>query len=188
MENIQDFKEMWNTLNERLARVEDENRKMAREIRYGKHKTAQEKLIRKYRGFIIVEAVMIIAVTLFITNNPFVNEKYRLLTLLYWVGFFLLEVIVDFYLMMKVSNMNLHTATVTQISNYAKQCWKIHKIFIIIGLPLAIGAIILFALLMDADKFVIAGMICGGVIGVLIGLNQLREFIRCYKVLQSPEN
>lgn len=188
MDEVNDMKKIWAQLNSRISKLENDNDILLKNIKFGRFKTSQEKLKNKYRKFIMIETIMTIAVVLIFLPNPMVNERYLWPTLIYWVFFFLFEISVDFYLLIKVSSMDIYNSTVSQISSYARQCWKIHKIAIFIGLPLAIGAIILFALLMNADKFVIAGMICGGMIGLVIGLMQLYDFIRNYRQLQSQDS
>ena len=185
MENLDDMKTMWLELNQRVKTLEEENRRLAHEAISNNLKTAQELLVRKYSRFIFVSLVMLIYIYLFVMFNQFVVEKFRIPTLIYWSLFFLFEAGIDCYLMLKVKEIDVFNSSITEISRQAKRNWKIHKIAICIGFPLAIGACILFGLLLNADKFVILGMITGGIVGLLIGIRQLMKFLKYYKQLQG---
>lgn len=187
MEELQEIKNMWAEINNRLIHLEEENRRLARKAINEKYKNAQERLISKYRTFIIIEVIMIIYVYLFIFYNPMVGEKYKLLTTIYWIIFFIGETAFDSYLMYRVQEIDIYGSSVREITRKAALNWKIHKIGIAIGFPLAIGAVVLFALAMDANEFVYMGMTVGFIVGLVIGLRQLYKFMKYYKLLQSPE-
>lgn len=184
MESIEDFKIMWQDLNQRLSHLENENQRLIQNIRETKYKTTQEKLVKKYRAFIIAEVITICYMTLFFIFNPMINENYRIISLIYWDIFFVLEVIFDFYLLYQVKKINVYDSTIKEVATRAAANWKLHKMVIAIGLPLAFGAVLLFALSLDANQFTIYGMILGGVIGIFIGINQLIKFKNYYKLLQ----
>lgn len=188
MDDLENMKTMWIELENRLSFLEKENRRMAREVMSNKYKTIQEKLIAKYRLFAIVSGIMIIYSLFFIGFNPEIVEKYRFITLLYWIGFFLFEGSADIYLMFRLDKLDIYHSSVKDISDYAAQNWKLHKIALFIGIPLAIGALVLLLLALDADLFIISGMITGGLVGAAIGLTQLKKFMRYYKLLQTKEN
>lgn len=187
MEELQDMKTMWIELSQRISALEEDNRKLAQKVRNQKFKSTQEKLMRKYSLFIGIEIIMIFFMIPLIMGNPFVVEKYRWPCLIYWTVFFLFEIAVDLYLRQRVREMDIYNSTVREISSRAAQNWKIHKLGIIIGLPLAFGAVIMYGLLIDGDKFVILGMIVGGVVGFIIGMGQLFKFRQYYRFLQSED-
>lgn len=187
MDNLEDMKVMWQQLSARMSSLEEENRRLAKFVRSSDYRSAQEKLVRKYMKFIIVESVMMLWTCLFFVFNPEIVEKYRVLTAIYWGGFFLLEIIFDTYLMMRVKEINVYDSNIDEITHQAAKTWKLHKIFIMIGLPIAIGAAFLFALALDANEFTIAGMVVGGTIGLIIGIRQLMKFLQYYRVLQGKE-
>lgn len=187
MDKIDEMKEMWQELTARVGVLEEENKRLSRIVRNSSYKSTQEKLINKYLKFIFVECVMIIWMSIFLIFNPQVVEKYRLITIIYWGIFFLFEIILDTYLMMRVKAINVYNSNVSEMAIQAAKTWKIHKIGIIIGMPLAIGAVILFGFALDANQFTIAGMIVGGVVGLIIGIRQLMKFLQYYRILQSEE-
>ena len=184
MGNIEDFKIMWQDLDQRLSHLENENKKLVQNIMQTNYKTTQEKLVKKYSCFIAVEAIMICFISFFFIFNPLVNEKYRIITLIYWDVFFLIEVLFDFYLLYQVKELNIYTSTIKEVAKKAAENWKLHKIGIAVGLPLAFGAILLFALAVNANEYTIFGMIVGGIIGLTIGIYQLIKFKNYYKMLQ----
>ena len=185
MKDIEEMTEMWNRLDEKLSLLVKENSSLSRQIRESKLKTSRERLINRYWGFIILEAIWIILFPLMICYNPFVLDKYRVVTAIYWSLFFALEMGVDIYLMTRLRQIDVFNQTVDEISARAADTWKIHKLSIIIGLPLAIGAVILFAASVGANKEMMTGIFFGLGIGVVIGLLQLRKFLRDYDALRG---
>lgn len=187
MENLNEIKLMWQALNERVNVLEDENRSLMKKVMHSCYRSTKEKLEKKYFGFIGIESIMIIFMTLFFLYNPFINEKYRYPALIYWAFFFLLEIILDVYLLIQIKRIDIYTSTINEVAKRAARNWKIHKIAVAAGLPLAFGAIFLFALALNANTSIIYGMAVGGVIGLAIGINQLLKFRNYYKLLQTNE-
>lgn len=185
---LDEMKEMWKELNTRVTLLEEENRRLARNVTAKRFLSSTGELVRRYKRFMFVELIMAIIFPLMIYHNPFVVDKYRIITLVYWLIFFMGEVCVDFYLMNKVKEMDINNYSITRIAKEAKNNWKIHKIAIMIGLPVAIGAIILFALCMDANEAMIIGMIIGGTVGLMIGIWQLMKFRNDYINLQTEND
>ena len=185
MEDINDMKKMWSELNNRLNRLEEENLKLAQEIMLNKLKSSQEKLVSRYKTFIILGLIMAILFPLMILKNPLIENKYRLITTIYWFIFFVSEILLDYYLMFRIKEINVNNSTIKQISHQALQTWKIHKTGILIGLPVAFGALYLFALCFNANQYTIMGMLLGIIIGGLIGFRELRRFHAYYKILYS---
>lgn len=187
MDNIEEMKNMWLELNDRITSLEEENRRLARQVINSNYKTAREKLIRKYSAFMFISLLMIVYIILLIVHNPLCVEKYKIPTLIYWCFFFLFEFLFDYYLREKIKAINIYHSSLEEIASLASRNWKLHKIAIAIGLPLAIGACVLFGLLLDANSFIIYGMVAGGLVGLIIGLYQLLKFQKFYRLLQSND-
>lgn len=185
MENLDDMKTLWQELDHRIAFLEEENKRMARSVKENNYKSAQDKLISKYRKFIILEIIMIIWVLMFVMFNPLISDKYRIVLAVYWCIFFLIEVTIDSYLLLKTKEINIYENNIRQTARQAASNWKIHKITLAIGLPLAFGAVILFALALDANQYMMMGIMTGGIIGLIIGIKQLIKFRQYYRQLQS---
>lgn len=185
MDELQKMKIMWADINQRLTSVEEENRKLMLYIQRNNYKTAKDKLIIKYRRFIIVEILMVFVVILFLTEENNVVEKYRWPTIIYWILYFIAELIFDFYLLYKVKDIDVINDTVHSIYVKAKRNWKIHKIGIICGLPFAFGLVVLYSLYLGVNRFIVYGIICGAILGLMIGIYNLRKFSLYYRDLQQ---
>lgn len=187
MDELANMKTLWQELSLRVSSLEEENRLLARKVLNQNFKTAREKLVRKYTFFSCLSLFMIIYMIFFVGLNPLGEEKYRLLTLIYMGCFFIFEGSVDLYLRYKLKNLDIYAANIKEIVSQAKQNWKLHKISVCIGLPLAIGAIIILGLFMGADIYAIYGLIIGGIIGLIIGFRQLLSFRETYRLLETEE-
>lgn len=181
MNNIDDMLTMWKEMDNKLSSLVEENRRLADEIKKNKVKSNQEKLIRKYRAFIIMEAVCIPMMFIILGLNPEVADKYRWPALIYFVCFFLLEICIDGYLLYKLSSIDIYKDSIIEISRQARSNWKTHKIAVLIGIPIAIGAVILFCLAIGGDTAALWGVCVGGAIGLGIGLNEFFKFMKNYK-------
>lgn len=174
-------------MNQRISYLENENKNLIMNIKKSHYKTMREKIRNKYLGFIAIEIVMICFITFFFLFNPFIIEKYRLVSLIYWDLFFLLEVAIDGYLLYQIQKLDIYTSTLKEVAARAASNWRLHKIAILIGMPLAFGAIFLLILAIDANEYTIYGMIVGGLVGLLIGFRQLSKFRNYYKLLQVQD-
>lgn len=187
MEDIEDFKIMWQELNQRISYLENDNKNLIRQIRETNYRNTQEKLVRKYCMFIGVEVIMIFFMSIFFLYNPLLIEKYRIPALIYWIVFFIFEALFDLFLLFRIKDIDIYSSTIKEVAARSASNWKLHKIGIGIGLPLAFGAIFLFALAVDANQYTILGMILGGIIGFIIGIYQLIKFKDYYKLLQVKD-
>lgn len=188
MENFDEMMKMWKEMDGKITSLMADNRRMADEIKKNRLKTNQEKLARKYRCFIIMEAVCIPLMFLLFIPNPHVVEQYRWVTLIYFVAFFLLEIGIDAYLLFRLDAVDIYRDSISRITRVAQSNWKIHRIAVLIGIPVAIGAVILFILAMGGRPAELYGVAVGGAIGLGIGLNQFFKFMKNYKALSSESS
>lgn len=185
MNNIDELMVIWKEMDSKLSSLVQENRRLADEIQKNKLKSSQEKLMRKYRAFIIMEAVCIPLMFLILGVNPFVVNQFRWPALIYFICFFLLEIVIDGYLLYKLNSIDIYSDTIIDISRKARANWKIHKIAVMVGIPIAIGAVVLFCLAMDCNPSMLWGIYIGGAIGLGIGLNEFFKFMKNYKAMSS---
>lgn len=185
MEEFTDIKNMWKQLNDRLEAVEEENRRLAREVQCGRYRSAKEKLISKYRKFIFLEIFLICVIVVFIGFNPQVVERYRVVTIIYWIVFCIAEAALDFYLLRNVKKIDIYNSGVETIAHQAARNWKIQKLGVIIAMPAAIGLVVLYGLCLGAEPWVWYGLGIGMIIGLAIGFTQLRQFLLQYRALQG---
>ena len=187
MNNIDDMMTMWKEMDNKLTSLVEENRRLADEIKKNKVRSSQEKLIRKYRAFIIMEAVCIPIMFLILGLNPEVVEKYRWPALIYFVCFFLMEICIDGYLLYKLNSIDIYNDSIIDISRQARVNWKTHKIAVLIGIPVAVGAVILFCMAIGGNTATLWGVFVGASIGIGIGLNEFFKFMKNYRGMYREE-
>ena len=187
MNDLEDMMVIWKEMDGKLKSLVEENRRLADEIKKNRLLSSHEKLIRKYRAFIIMEAICIPLIFLVLGANPLVVEKYRWAALIYFECFFLMEIFIDGYLLYKLNSIDIYNDSNVEISRRARANWKTHKIAILIGIPIAIGAVALFCLALGTNTSMLWGVLVGGIIGLAIGLNEFFKFMKNYKVLSEKE-
>ena len=186
IDNIDDIKALWTDLNTRISVLEEENRRLISRVKNDKYRSIKDRLISRYRVFVCLGIVSAFVFPMVLFVDPMTMENYRWPTAIYFFLFFWLCAAVDFYLLENVKRMDLYNSSVTEIANLAAKNWKIHKLWLFLGIPLAFIALILWGLALNADYFVILGMIAGGFVGFVIGLRMLLKFRKDYRFLQSP--
>ena len=187
MQNIDEMMEIWKNMDGKLSCLVEENKRLVSEIKKNKLKSSKDKLIRKYQAFIILAAVCIPLLFLVLVLNPMVVPKYRFPALIYFICFFLGEIGVDAYLLHKLNSIDIYNDTIIDIAHQAETNWKIHKIAIIIGIPVVIGAVILFCMALGSNIETIWGVCVGGAIGLGIGIKQFFNIMKNYKIMTHGE-
>ena len=187
MNNVDDMMAMWKEMDNKLSSLVEENRRLADEIKKNNLRSSQEKLSRKYRAFIIMEAVCIPLMFVVLGINPLVVNQYRWPALIYFVCFFLLGIGIDGYLLYKLNCIDIYHNSIIEISKQARANWNIHKIAVLIGIPIAIGAVVLCFLAFGSNISMLWGVLVGGAIGLGIGLNEFFKFMKNYKAMSRKE-
>lgn len=182
--DLEEMKAMWNDLDQRVRALEENSAAKSCISGYNKIRTAREKLIAKYRSFTFLSLLMIVYFPLLFWNLPVSAESYRIPVIIYCTLFFLFEASVDTFLMLRIKSLDVYNSTVSEIARKSAQCWKIHKMAVIAGIPLAAGAFILIFLLMNANLYALLGMITGGLVGLALAIRHLRRIMHYYRLLQ----
>ena len=181
MHNLDDMMILWKEMDSKLSSLVEENRKLAEEIKKNKLRSSQEKLTRKYWAFIIMEAFCIPMMIFIIGMNPYVVDSYRWPAVIFFICFILFEISIDCYLLYKLNAIDIYNDSIVEISRQARTNWKIHKLAVLIGIPLAIGSIALFCAALGCNAPTLWGIFVGVIIGLAIGLNQFFKFKKNYK-------
>ena len=185
MNDIEEMKEMWSDLNNRLTALERENQMLAEQVSRNKFRSSKDKLVNKYRRFIILEVVLLIFCWLYFTESPFFIPGSRWILVGYWTLMFLVEIAIDVYLMEGVRDIDIVNDPVSVVAAKAHKYQKVHKLFICFGLPIAFIGVGIFIWAMGEYNYsMILGVCTGAAIGLIIGIRQYMDFMRAYKNLQ----
>ena len=188
LNNLDDIKRQWRQTNAPLDSLTRDTVEMSRRamLRRG---SAQDALRRQYRRMSILAGVGL-AMWLCIT---FASDMLMVHTRV-WVAlaatvFFSLCAGIDLYLMEAVSRIDIATWGVSRVALEGHRLLRIHKLSILLLLPLALG--LAFSLVCSFDvpdderRTLIGGVIAGGAIGIIIGIIILLRFLRLYRRLND---
>ena len=181
MENIDDMMTAWKEMDKKLSTIAIENQRLMDEIKKNKLLSNHEKLARRYRLFIIFEAAFLPLIILLFCTFPFSDSPFKLPAMIYFVCFFIMEIGFDSFLLYKLNDIDIYNDSISEISHKAKANWKLHKIMVLIGIPVAIVAVILFCLAFNFDPSMLRGVLVGASIGIVIGLNEFFKFMKNYR-------
>lgn len=156
------------------------------EIIHGQRTTALQNLARRYKWFSNLGLLMILWSIILPLSNMFdVTATQRMILALSFGIYFLTTSVMDRWLYQRVSEINISTMGVKQVSDRALLCRKRHLQFMIVLIPMAIlcvGELTYFSL---NNEYLIYGIICGFLIGLATGSFQFMKFMADYRRLRD---
>lgn len=184
MEEDMIFNEMRRTWNETSERMNRAGADMPLDGGNRRRHTALQKLAERYRRFAIFGLMMMGTVTLMTTGRIMPGE-HRLMMLVAFAIYFATASLIDFNLYRKVKKIDCWRMSVREVNDLALSCRKRHLQYMAVLIPMAIVLIGLFAYSCGADRYVLAGLFSGIVIGLLVGYRYFREFMNNYKTFRD---
>lgn len=161
----------------------NDNPEQLQSIMEGRRRTALEDLARRYRVFSIL-CFMMAAISIGWGFSPLFGEMSHIVSLAL-VAFFLLCGSIDDWFCRGIQSIDVATMSVAEVASKALCYKKRHLQAIAVLAPLAICIVGLMAYALSGDKTLWYGMIAGGMLGLTIGLLQLRRFIDDYRKLSE---
>lgn len=148
--------------------------------------TALENLSKKYRRFSILGLAMVILSIQFLINKSLIlDESMRYIVTIAFMLYFALASSIDYWLAKGVAAINCYTMPVSEVAAKALYYRKIHHLSMIILIPFAISLLGIFGYAMRSEEWFISGIVCGFIIGAIIGVRQYLEFMSFYRQLTS---
>ncbi len=159
-----------------------------------RRKTALMMLARRYRRFMTVEVIMMVySVILFF--NPAIMDlnpawvRYAIPVIFFFL--FIISFLLDWRLMTLVESIDVLRMPTSEVIARSLGCRRLHIRSIIVMFPMAIAVVLLLGWGMRDNVYMVAGIACGFVVGLCIGLLQLSRFLSDYRVLTAgnlPDN
>ena len=176
----EEMKQQWNDLNKRIEALEDANSRQIDRMRLSKLKTAQDRLVSTYQRFSIIAPLMVLLSLMWIENR-FIGPTIAC----YFMVFFAIAGLMDLYLWKSLKRLDFNTMGVETIAEQARFYRKRHHIFQVILIIIAIPLLTMLIIHNINDKYMLAGCLCGLIIGVLVGLNAYYRIMNNYRELIS---
>lgn len=148
--------------------------------------TALENLAKKYRRFSILGLVMVILSLQFTFNHSLILDgSMRLAITIAFMFYFGVGSSIDYWLSKGVASINCYTMPVSEVAAKALYYKKIHHRSMMILIPMAIAVLGLMGYAMRSEEWLIIGMVCGVLVGAIVGVRQYLEFMGLYRQLTS---
>lgn len=178
----EEIKETWNEAARRLYRPSQDEF----EMRYRRNKeTALERLALKYKRFSRFALIMMAVCGLYLVPNHLFPGPLRIWVSLGFALYMGTCSCMDYWLYKGVSSIDCYTMTVSEVVRKAMYYRRKHLQFIAILLPWVLGLIVLLAYVTGFDRYVMYGIIAGGLIGAAIGYRKYLEFMDEYKQIEQ---
>ncbi|MDE6536206.1 MAG: hypothetical protein K2K82_09405 [Muribaculaceae bacterium] len=169
--DINEIKQQWNTLKIKMTPAE-----------LMKRTTSLEHLMRNYRRFGVLALLCI----------PGGFSFYQLIqrgailvspaVVILFVAAMALSASVDLYLYNQLKEIDLLSMSVTEVADRARNCRRIHLFSQLILLPLVLTFVIIVAVT-STTTFLRWGLLCGALVGMIIGFGKWLEIMRTYRTL-----
>lgn len=149
----------------------------------GKKKTALQKLAERYRRFSIIGLVCAFQSVTLMNPNIIPPGPYKTPLICLYIATMLLASAMDNRLCQGIRSIDVSEMTVAEVARMALHYRKRHLQCIAVLLPMAVVFIsgIAMMALSTGNEYILAGMVTGGIIGLLVGLNELRKFMSDYR-------
>lgn len=169
--DLTEIKQQWNSLKIKKTPTE-----------LIKRTTSLDQLIRNYRRFAILSLVCI----------PCVFSFYRLIEqgellispaiIILFIATMVFSACVDFYLYSRLKEIDLLSMSVSEVADRARACRRIHLFSQLIGIPMGLAFVIIVAVA-STTVYLRWGLICGALVGLVIGFGKWLEIMRNYRSL-----
>lgn len=186
IENLDDIKSRWQQANAPLSSMAGETLRESHKalLRRG---SAQDKLAAQYRRMACVAAAGMLL---------WLSAVLRMLDFAAWarpwlavatVVYFATSAAMDLWLCKAVRRIDLAVWPVSAVALEGRRLLRLHKIFILVLLPMAFGLLFFMVWALDVPPhervWILRGMAAGGVAGIAIGVCILVRFLRLYRTL-----
>lgn len=146
----------------------------------GTPNTALDNLRERYRRFMILGFVMCMVTPTMLTRRIFPGEGMRWISLAFIV-YFLTCAFMDLYLYRGIKQIDCVRMPVAEVIRLAAFYRKRHLLFVAILIPLACMLLAAMFLVAGGDAYFAIGMGAGALVGILLGTQALRRFLKDYR-------
>lgn len=148
-----------------------------------KKETALERLAKKYQRFSRLGVLFAIMSCFYLMPNSVFPREITVWIAVFFVFYFALCSMMDYWLYKGVSGIDCYTMTVKEVAEKALYYKKKHLQFIATLLPLALFYIALLVYASDGNIYFMGGIAVGAIVGAALGYRQYLDFMAQYKDL-----
>ncbi len=146
-------------------------------------KTILQKLIARYRTFVIIEALNLIYIPLLLLKLLPEHDIWQWILMALYEVIMLVSLITDLWLHSWLGKINVEQMSVYEVIKRCALARKRHLQFLFVMLPFSVITIALTAYVFSDDIYIVIGIITGTLIGMCVAITFLRQFLRDYKAL-----
>lgn len=180
---VEELEKAWMALSDRIDRIEKNEIDNCR-LSVMKRRTALDNLALRYRKFSIIAFVMILPGMLSLLN-PVFHSDIKLWVAGFYAVYMVLSGCMDLWLYKGVSAVDVTTMPVMEVYGLCRFYRRRHRQFMLMLIPLACGFIGLVCYAFRFEGYFIAGVIAGGILGLIIGTVQYFRFMSDYRAVTS---
>ena len=181
---IEEMRRAWTETADRLERLEGNFTARREEAMAGKRRTALDSLASRYKRFSLISLLFVFISPLYLVNHVF-DDRYGILIPIFMAAYFGIASCMDWWLYKKVSSIDISLMPSEEVVSTVALCRRRHFQFMVILIPLMIGMVVLFILGSEQNKYMIISICFGIIIGLILGLRQLINFMHDYKLVRS---
>lgn len=196
--DLNELKENWKNVNERLCKLEARDETLTRlscEL-YHRKRTAQERLISQYSRLRVVLGLfgaLYLSFGLYWALTTGGMQLSGGLIFPWWIltliGLFCFAgSIFDGYLSREVSRIDLGTMSVMEVSRMATRCRRLHHLWMVYAIPAGVVLVALMFWSMQGNEAAVTGGIIGGIVGLACGTIIYLRIMKNYRRLMRTDD
>lgn len=151
--------------------------------------TALQSLARRYRWFSNYGLILLFCMPLVLINlfwgHDYGQEWMRISVVIFSMVYCATCSIMDRWLYNGICSIDVYGMSVSEVCRLALYYRKRHLQFVVILIPMAVILLGSIAWVLSENIFSIYGVICGALIGLILGTRQLHAFLNSYRSLTS---
>lgn len=180
--DLDDLRSRWQQTDSRLSALEEQTGRLSADIDSRRRTTALRSLSDRYRRFAIVGMAMapcwwLTALNLHLYESSAANFALGLAGAV----FFCLAAALDFVLQSRINSIDVLSQSVGEVYGKIMKSRRLHHISMLILMPFALTLIGFFAYGGRDNTYLLAGIICGFLLGLVIGIRKYLQFMRDYR-------
>lgn len=151
----------------------------------GSKKTALDRLRNRYRVFWIASLLLSFGTFMFFSSRSIMDGRLYLWLGIAYAVYFLTAFCMDFWLYNGLGTINPLKMGVTEVAWKSAFYRKRHLQFMVVLIPMAIALIAFTGYVFSSEMYFLNGLATGVILGLIIGIIQLRRFMTEYRNLSE---
>lgn len=181
---LEEMKKIWEQTDSRLSTIEDQLSSMGENVMMARKRTALDSLALRYKRFSLV-AILFAGTMVLYTVGDIIPGPWGPWICLAMAAYMLLVSGMDYWLYIKVKEIDVEGIGVSKVACMARYCRRKHLQFIMVLVPIAIVLVTALIYSFSDEIYMVYGAIAGLIFGLALGSRAFMKFMADYRSLRE---